>query len=66
MVCCEGSVGPSRPLPLTQRRLPPHCHHYALKKYVDRFFKEDGAYYKYNNGKYRIVGLRDVDPLYSE
>lgn len=40
--------------------------HDALKNYVNRFFKENGAYYKYNNGKYRIAGQRDEDPFYGE
>lgn len=38
--------------------------HQALKNYVDRFFKENGEYYKYNNGKYRIAGQREEDPFY--
>lgn len=38
--------------------------HEALKKFTNRFFKENGAYYKYNKGKYRIAGQRDEDPFY--
>ena len=40
--------------------------HKALKHYVSRFFDKDGAYYKYNKGKYRIAGQRDEDPFYKE
>ena len=39
--------------------------HQALKNYVSRFFKEKGAYYRYNKGRYRIAGQRKEDPFYN-